>query len=118
MITHHKKTFVQQINFVKQETSSVVIDDDISFHIKQTLSYIKVENYVIITDSNIQEKVLPKIQKELAFLTPLHILSFPEGEKNKTNITKNNLEKSLSKLSVNKHTVIISIGGGVVSDFY
>ncbi|WP_317336215.1 3-dehydroquinate synthase family protein, partial [Streptococcus orisratti] len=34
----------------------------------------------------------------------------------KTNITKNNLEKSLSKLSVNKHTVIISIGGGVVSD--
>lgn len=116
MVIHYKKAFIKQTNFIKQDFSSVVIDNNISFHIKQSLAHIKANNYVIITDSNVQEQVLPKVKKELSFLSPLHVLSFPAGEQNKTNIVKDNLEKSLSKLLVDKYTVIFSLGGGVVSD--
>lgn len=116
MVIHPTTNFTQQVSFTKKEVFSVIIDSRISFHLKQTLSSINAKKCVLITDNNVQEKVFPKIHEGLSCISPLHILSFPAGEQSKTERIKKYLEGSLSKLSVDKNTLIISLGGGVVSD--
>lgn len=116
MAIHPTTNFIQQVSFIKKEVTSLVIDNQLSFHLKQSLSSISAKKCVLITDNNVQEKVLPKIHEELSDISPLHILSFPGGEQSKIERIKKYLEESLSKLLVDKHTLIISLGGGVVSD--
>ena len=77
----------------------------------------KASKYAIITDSKVKtlhgERLLGELKKAGidAFL-----ISFPEGEKNKTRETKAFLEDELLKQKCGRDTIVIALGGGVVGD--
>ncbi len=72
---------------------------------------------VIITHKNIQnlfaKPLFEKLKKENF---KIKILAFEKGEENKTRKTKEFLEDQMLQDNFTKDTLIISIGGGVVSD--
>lgn len=72
---------------------------------------------VIITHKNIEslfaEPLFEKFQKENI---KVKILSFENGEENKTRKTKEFLEDLMLKENFTKDTLIVAIGGGIVSD--
>lgn len=72
---------------------------------------------VIITHKNIVDlfakPLYEKLKKEKF---KIKLLSFEDGEKNKTRQTKEYLEDRMLEANFAKDTLIISIGGGIVSD--
>jgi len=74
-------------------------------------------NFVIITHSNL-EKILakPLIDKFKERKIKVKLLSFPQGEINKSKKTKDFLENQMLKMNLTKDTLIIALGGGIVID--
>lgn len=70
--------------------------------------YINGRNVVIITDSNVEKLYASK------FLCPA--ISFPAGEKNKTREQVSKIQDKLLELGYSRDTLIVALGGGVVSD--
>jgi 3-dehydroquinate synthase len=72
---------------------------------------------VIVTHKNIQDlfakSLYEKFKKENF---KVKILSFEQGEENKTRRTKEYLEDELIKNNFGKDTLVVAIGGGIVSD--
>lgn len=75
------------------------------------------DQILIITDHNVNilygKLLLTNLKKKQI---KAHLLSFKNGEKNKTRKTKELLENKMLKLGCNKDTCIIALGGGVVTD--
>ena len=72
---------------------------------------------VIITDDTVRAGYAGRLQH--AFRDAGHdteILSFPPGEQSKTRATKEQLEDQLIQRRYGRDTVIIAVGGGVVTD--
>jgi len=72
---------------------------------------------VMITDDIVRETIAHRIQAELRHRgrDPL-VLSFPPGEGNKTRQTKELLEDRMIEANLGRDTLVIAVGGGVVSD--
>jgi 3-dehydroquinate synthase len=86
----------------------------------EVIIYLKKMNkakYVIITDSKVE-----KLHGETLFAKckeaglNAFMISFPEGEKNKTRQTKANLEDKMFEQKCGRDAVIIALGGGVTGD--
>lgn len=73
--------------------------------------------YVIVTDSNVGrlygQAFLEKL-KELEL--PADLLEFPAGESSKTMENALSLAASLLELGVDRHSLLLALGGGVVGD--
>lgn len=67
---------------------------------------------IIITDHTVEKLYGKEFQKHLR----ADLLSFPPGEKYKTRQTKEHLEDTLLNAGYGKDTVIVGLGGGVVTD--
>lgn len=73
--------------------------------------------YVIVTDSHVSElygKAFLEKLRELGL--PVELLEFPAGEGSKTMETALNLASGLLELGVDRHSLLIALGGGVVGD--
>jgi 3-dehydroquinate synthase len=70
---------------------------------------------IIICDSNTQQNCLPKLLPALNG-RPYSLYSFPAGEQNKTMETALLLLSDMLKKKHGRRTLIINLGGGVVSD--
>lgn len=72
---------------------------------------------VVITDSHVKQLIA---DPWVVFLRQngqeVTLLSFPAGEESKNRTTKEKLEDELLKLQCGRDTVVIAIGGGVVTD--
>jgi 3-dehydroquinate synthase len=72
---------------------------------------------VIITDENVEKLYGKKILK--AFLQrgiQCSLISFPAGEENKTREVKQEIEDQLIAMKAGRNTLLIGLGGGVVTD--
>jgi len=73
--------------------------------------------YVIVTDSNVSRlygKAFLEKLRELGH--PVELLEFPAGEGSKTMETALGLASRLLDLGVDRHSLLIALGGGVVGD--
>jgi 3-dehydroquinate synthase len=78
------------------------------------------ENYhsraFILTDTNTRVHCLPKLLNALSFDKEPHILEISAGEQHKTIATCMKLWNELSRLNADRNSLIINLGGGVVTD--
>ncbi|WP_269222811.1 3-dehydroquinate synthase [Flavobacterium sp. IMCC34518] len=73
-------------------------------------------NLFIIVDSNTNEYCLPKLLSVLETELSIEIIEFEAGEINKNIETCIEIWKVLTELGADRKTLIINIGGGVVTD--
>src|SRR5262245_11080010 len=75
-------------------------------------------NIVIITDNAVKKLYAQPLAQRLFQLgyEKIHLLSFPAGEKSKTQTTKTRLEESMLRQRCDRNTLCLAIGGGVVGD--
>ncbi|NGX44558.1 MAG: 3-dehydroquinate synthase [Candidatus Anoxychlamydiales bacterium] len=74
-------------------------------------------NFVIITHTNLENILAkPLIDKFKEKKINVKLLSFPQGEINKSKKTKDLLENKMLKKNFTKDTLIIAFGGGIVID--
>ena len=70
----------------------------------------------IVTDTNTRKHCLPKLLEAAHFHTEPYILEIPAGEKHKTIATCMDLWNELSEQNADRNSLIINLGGGVVTD--
>lgn len=83
-------------------------------HFKQFLSKRSHSSYVIVGDTNTIKHCYPLISNLLP--EDSHIIQFPPGEGNKNISTCSTLWQQLLNLKVDRKTLVILLGGGVVGD--
>lgn len=84
--------------------------------LNQDLKENKYSNIFIIVDSNTNEHCLPKLLSLLETDLTIEIVEFEAGEINKNIETCIEIWKVLTELGADRKTLIINIGGGVVTD--
>lgn len=70
----------------------------------------------ILADTNTRAHCLPKLLDNIRFNNEPHILEIPAGEQYKTISTCVQLWNELSQLKADRNSLIINLGGGVVTD--
>lgn len=87
-------------------------------HLAQILApLIKQHNLtVILTDENTFACCLPLLFEQLPELGNAPIIQIPSGEKNKNLKTLTFIWESLIKLQVNRNSLLINLGGGMITD--
>lgn len=85
-----------------------ILDDYLS---KNTFSSI-----FFLVDENTHVHCLPLLLADLDNLTAYEILEIDSGEENKNIETVNNLWLALSELDADRHSLVINVGGGVLTD--
>ncbi|MFZ2189881.1 MAG: 3-dehydroquinate synthase [Candidatus Magasanikiibacteriota bacterium] len=105
-------------NNIGKQYNIVIGIDLLKLLIKQ-IKRANVSNVVIITDINVKklygDELLRDLKKNLKSYD-LSLISFPAGEKNKTQATVNKLQTEMFKLKCGRDTLVIALGGGVVGD--
>jgi 3-dehydroquinate synthase len=84
--------------------------------LNQHINENKYSNLFIIVDSNTNEYCLPKLLSVLETELSIEIIEFEAGEINKNIETCIEIWKVLTELGADRKTLIINIGGGVVTD--
>ena len=75
-----------------------------------------VSKYVIICDSNTYEHCLPLLLSKVPALNGVDILEIPPGEQSKNIHTAQHLWAQLVEHTLDRDSLVINLGGGVVSD--
>ncbi|GGE41288.1 3-dehydroquinate synthase [Psychroflexus planctonicus] len=70
----------------------------------------------ILTDSNVHESCLTEFLQNLSIQIPLEVIEIEAGEENKKLSVCNEIWKTLSDLGADRKSLIINLGGGVVTD--
>jgi len=86
--------------------------ETLNLHLKEN----KYSNLFIIVDSNTNEYCLPKFLPLLETDLTIEIIEFDAGEINKNIETCIEIWKVLTELGADRKTLIINLGGGVVTD--
>ncbi|MCX6275638.1 MAG: 3-dehydroquinate synthase [Bacteroidetes bacterium] len=71
---------------------------------------------IILVDDNTKEHCLPQLQEAAISLRDAVVLEIPNGEASKSIDTIARLWKELTDLGADRNTVLVNLGGGVVSD--
>ena len=108
---------------------SIRIDYEIwgSYIAKDLLTNVKALTYVLVTDTNLNEKYVPSFQdaftaatRELHVEAYLHVFTIPPGETSKSRETKASIESWMLSQErsppLDTKTVMIALGGGVIGD--
>lgn len=95
-----------------------IVFGPLSSHAKLLRQILENKTCVIITDSRVRRLYGKSVFAVVQSCTsqPVYVLSFPPGEKSKTQTTKTHLEHSMLKKKCGRDTVVIVLGGGVVGD--
>jgi len=72
--------------------------------------------YYILVDENTHTACIPKLLSNVSMLQNAEILEVDAGEENKNLIIANGLWEALLENNANRRTLIINLGGGLVSD--
>jgi 3-dehydroquinate synthase len=87
-------------------------------HLAEYLSRLtsKASNFYIITDSNVQESVLPDLLPLIHPDKQVEIFEVEPGEESKSIEIASQVWSGLLESNADRHSVILNIGGGVVTD--
>ena len=86
---------------------------------KELNAYLKANRFsliFIIVDSNTHDECLPKFMSHLETDVPIEIIEIEAGEQHKTIDTCVGVWNALSDLGADRKSLIINLGGGVVTD--
>lgn len=81
----------------------------------QAISECEHENIFVLTDSNTTKSCLPRISKYRA-LHDAKLIEIPAGDSNKNVISLSIVWKELSEKGANRHSLLICLGGGMITD--
>lgn len=73
-------------------------------------------NFYILVDNNTREHCIPPLLKQIPFLSGAEIICIESGEQNKTIQTCELIWKELADKGANRNSVLLNLGGGVISD--
>lgn len=91
------------------------------YHLKQLYAYLKDKQFsqiFILIDENTGEYCLPLLLEKVEAIADCGatLLEIPAGEESKSFETIKNLSSSLLESNADKHSLLISLGGGVITD--
>ena len=88
---------------------------DLCGKIDKTLEQLNAESYLVVTDSNVSDKVMPLLKDAKSIAnSPQVILEAGEDHKNLSSVEK--IWLALEETGATRKSVIVNIGGGMVSD--
>jgi 3-dehydroquinate synthase len=70
----------------------------------------------VLVDENSRKYCLPRLMSSIQLFQQVHIMEIPQGEESKNFDTCQRLWQTLSDKGANRDSVLINLGGGVVSD--
>ncbi|GBL34617.1 3-dehydroquinate synthase [Filimonas sp.] len=88
-------------------------------HERELLSYINEKNYsqiILLADANTNGYCIPVLKKLIPAFKTSSLIIIPKGEQNKTLEVCTLIWHELDKLKADRYTLLINIGGGMVSD--
>ena len=86
-------------------------------HFIEFIRSFKASHYVVITDNHVEPlhaRNLETYLRDAGF--NISLISFPPGENNKSRETKEYIENKLFKMDATRDSLLIGVGGGVVTD--
>ncbi|MCB0806014.1 MAG: 3-dehydroquinate synthase [Bacteroidales bacterium] len=97
---------------------SIFIGNDVFETIRSfLLQYEFKENRIfVLADENSRKYCLPRLMSNIQLLQKVHIIEIPKGEEEKNFDTCVKIWKELTKNQADRNSVLINLGGGVVSD--
>ncbi|MCV2525899.1 MAG: 3-dehydroquinate synthase [Candidatus Lightella neohaematopini] len=102
---------------LKYNSCNVLISNNLFNELNYNFNIIKNKRILIITNKLIASLYLSKLKKLFDSVTNyLKYIIIPDGEKYKTMTTVNNIILILLKKNYDNNTIIVSFGGGVISD--
>lgn len=101
---------------ILKDRGSVYCNEGAWEALSETIEKLQPSKIFILTDANTENYCLPVLQQKLALASPPEILSMPEGEEYKTITTCVGLWASLSAKGADRQSLLINLGGGVVTD--
>ncbi|MCV2524815.1 MAG: hypothetical protein N4P93_01155, partial [Candidatus Lightella neohaematopini] len=102
---------------LKYNSCNILISDNLFNELDYNFNILKDKRILIITNELIASLYLNKLKKLFYSVTNyLEHIIIPDGEKYKTMTTVNNVILILLKKNYDNNSIIISFGGGVISD--
>ncbi len=92
----------------------IFLAEDFESDLRHFFQNLDNDKIFIICDSNTEKYCLPKLSGELD--KPFEVFVFPAGEAYKNINTAIDIWRFLSKHGADRHSLIVNLGGGVVSD--
>jgi len=101
---------------IKSTNYNIYIGENSIEKLNHFLSKNLYSKYIIICDENSSEHCLPKLLFACEKLQGAEIIELESGEENKTLETCANVWGALTDIGVDRKSLIINLGGGVISD--
>lgn len=106
------KTSISTINMSKQ---NIIYTHQIEKELEIQVEKLNPDKIFIISDSNTTKYCLPIIEN-MPILMSANLISIPSGDSNKNIDTLSFIWKNFSTLGASRNSLLINIGGGMVSD--
>ncbi len=103
---------------IKDKNSDVILGNGCRYQLPELLNAKSdISSIIVICDENTRVYCLPLLKPVLDdFITEFKIIELPAGEKTKSVDSFNMLVKELIKLNVDRKSLILNVGGGVITD--
>ena len=93
--------------------SDISITENITSSLQQYFQSRKFSNIVVLVDENTKKNCLPVIVESIP---SHHLIEIESGEKHKTLDTCNRIWSDMTDLDLDRHALLINLGGGVIGD--
>ena len=95
---------------------SIYFNDDAYQNLNAYIAKNEIETVFILADKNTQQHCLPKFKTKISNTVALQTITINDGEINKNINTCVEVWKALTELEADRKSLIINIGGGMVTD--
>lgn len=107
------------VNVERREDLSypIYIGENVLDFLVKELTLLYPSSVVVVTDEVVAGLHLDRVRKSLgAAPFPLHVIVLPAGEKHKNRRVKEKVEDEMLRLKVDRKSVVVALGGGVIGD--
>lgn len=99
---------------MKKQT--VVFTNNTADALNSAIKELSPANICVLTDENTARLVWPVVSKETESLADATLITIPTGDTNKNLDSATHIWNSLQKANATRHTLMICLGGGVITD--
>lgn len=99
-----------------EDSSRITIGDNVFAKLAQYLKLNKFSSIFIIVDENSLKNCLPVLVTNVPKLLEGEVIELESGERNKNIEICTNVWKALGELGADRHSLIVNLGGGVITD--
>ncbi|MFC2107812.1 3-dehydroquinate synthase family protein, partial [Bacteroidota bacterium] len=103
---------------IKDKNNNIILGKGCRYHLPDLCSKLNdVSSLIILCDENTKTYCLPLLRPFLEnFSAKVHIIELDAGENSKSSTSFNMLIKNLLDLDVDRKSLLINVGGGVITD--